>query len=136
MIGITPVGIFSSTPEESRAFYRNVLGCERVQVLPAGPPGSPQEIDGRIVRLERPQVELLSTEYKLLDRQVNQLIHKDHRLILRPRNLGELLNRLQAAGIEPAEHSRGGLIFEDLNGVTWEIRYSARDFLSGLSEAA
>ena len=135
MIGVTPVGIFSVKPDESREFYAKTLGCERVQII-INRNNTEDSLSGKVLRIESTQVELFSTEYKLLDRSINQVVRKDHHLVLRPRNLGTLLNRLQAAGIEPQENPRGGLMFEDLNGVTWEIKYSVREFLSNFQQAA
>ena len=128
MTGVTPVGIITEKPLESRAFYARTLGIERVMTL--------RHIDedegmaGTVLRLESPQIELLSTELRILDRRINQAIRRDHRIILRPRDMGGLLNRLTTAGIEPESLPTGGLTFDDLNGISWEIKFDMQAWCS------
>jgi catechol 2,3-dioxygenase-like lactoylglutathione lyase family enzyme len=123
MQGVTPVGIISQKPLESREFYRQVLGIERVMTLRRL---AEEGMNGTVLRLESPQIEILATEFRLLDRVVNQPLPRDHRIILRPRDMGALVQRLRQAGIEPVTNPSGGMLFEDLNGISWEIRFDAQ----------
>lgn len=119
MIGVTPVGIITSKLAESRHFYSGVMGIERVQVLRKllG-----EGMDGVVMRLESPQLEILETEMKVVERPVNQPTRRDFRMIMRPRDIGGLLFRLAQEGITPQTSQYGSFVFDDLNGISWEIK--------------
>jgi len=119
MIGVTPLGILTDKPGPSREFYRQVLGIERVQTCPEL---RSLEARGTLMRLESPQVEVFATETRLLERTEKTLISSEHRLIMRPRNPQSLVERLTVAGIDITLTARGFASFEDMNGISWEIR--------------
>ena len=120
MTGVTPIGILTEKPLESKIFYGETMGIEKIMAV--------KHIDtvnglpGTVLRLESPQIELFSTELRVLDRRVNRAIRHDHRIILHPRDSASLLIRLDRLGIEPEVLWGGSLLFDDLNGITWEIR--------------
>ena len=124
MVGVTPVGIITNKMAESRHFYGNVMAIERVQVLRRL---RTENVDGAVMRLESPQIELLETEMKVLERSANQTVRCDFRMIVHPRDTGGLFFRLAQEGIVPRARRHGGFEFDDLNGISWEIK-------SGLSE--
>lgn len=126
MIGVTPVGIFTYLPEESRRFYRGVLGVE--QVYPLRSIDAPQG-KGTVLRLESPQIELFTVETRHLDTPPSsdagalcgsRAPMNDSRLILHPQDLTALQQRLVKHGVTVKNGVRNGFKFEDLNGITWE----------------
>jgi|GEM_PF-1279565 len=119
MTGVTPIGIITNQPDESRRFYKETMGLERVQTLReiVG-----ENVHGVLMRLESPQIELLSTEIRILDRDVNQSVGKDNRIIIKPRNFSGFATRLSKAGICPQSQTKGGYTFEDLNGISWFVQ--------------
>ncbi len=119
MVGVTPVGIVTSKPEESRQFYGRTMGIERVQVLRRL---FMEGMEGVVMRLESPNLELLETETKVLERSVNQTVRCEYRMILRPRDIGGVLHRLAQEGITPQTSRYGSFVFDDLNGISWEIK--------------
>lgn len=126
MTDVTPLGIITDKVEESCAFYKNVMGIERVVRL-----GSKltEGASDTVLKLESPDIEVISTQLRIGDRSVNRMIRRDHRLILRPRDLGSLLNKLSKLGIEPASNPSGGMMFEDINGINWELRINRASWL-------
>lgn len=149
MKGITPFGIYTCRPEESRAFYRSILGIERIwsMTTPAvetasGSPASHPEhrrpadtsswkassaeedaLDfGVVLRLESPRLELFASEVRLLDRRVNDRVRGQYQLVLYPGDLRNAARQLEEAGIEFRTDYAGRLYFEDLNGIQWEMR--------------
>ncbi|HOY67710.1 MAG TPA: hypothetical protein PLP29_12545 [Candidatus Ozemobacteraceae bacterium] len=120
MIDVTPLGILTDQPESSRQFYRTVLGIERIQscTLPTQN-GAPAPT---LLRLESPQVEVFSSETRLLERTTNAVIGIEHRLLLKPRDPLGLLSRLETAGIALLDRHGATATFEDLNGIRWELR--------------
>jgi len=126
MIGVTPVGIVTYLPEESRRFYHGVLGVE--QVYPLRSIDAPQ---GRatVLRLESPQIEVFSVETRQLDATPapnggalcgSRAPMTDSRLILHPNDPAALQQRLVKHGVTIRNGIRTGFRFEDLNGITWE----------------
>ncbi|HEY9069459.1 MAG TPA: VOC family protein [Candidatus Ozemobacteraceae bacterium] len=120
MIDVTPLGILTEQPESSRQFYRTVLGIERVQTctLPPADGAGPQAL----LRLESPQIEVFSSETRLLERTTNAVIGVEHRLLLKPRDPQGLIARLESAGIALTDRHGASAAFEDLNGIRWELR--------------
>ncbi len=119
MMGVTPVGILTNDPAGSRDFYSRVLGIERVLTLREV---VSDDFEGVLMRIESPQVEVLSTEVRLLDRAVNQTVRHDHRIIFRPNDFGGLVARLSAAGIPLRYSGTGVLNFKDINGISWDVK--------------
>lgn len=117
MIGVTPVGVFTYLPEESRRFYHGVLGVEKVCPLQ-----SIEAAEGRatVLRLESPQIEVFSVEIRNLEDSPTRGRLNDSRLILRSPDLADLQQRLISYGVAIGEAVRKGFRFEDLNGITWE----------------
>jgi len=121
MVGVTPVGIITNCPNESRKFYKEVMGVDRVQFLKKIV-SEDVETENFLLRLESPQLEILSIETRLLDRAVNRVVRKDYSLHFHPKDLKELLRNLNKEKIETRIDDKGNLSFEDLNGIHWEIR--------------
>ena len=126
MIGVTPVGIFTYLPEESRRFYHGVLGVE--QVYPLRSIDAP-EGKATVLRLESPQIEVFSVETRHLDAAPTPTTSalcgsrapmNDSRLILHPNDLAGLQKRLVKHGVTIRNGVRNGFRFEDLNGITWD----------------
>lgn len=124
MKGITPFGIYTCKPEESRAFYRSILGIERIwsMTTPADTLDS-----GVVLRLESPRLELFASEVRLLDRRVNDRVRGQYQLVLYPGDLRNAARQLEEAGIEFRTDYAGRLSFEDLNGLQWEMRETPGD---------
>ncbi len=120
MKGITPFGIYTDQPDESRAFYRSVLGIERVWSM--RPTAETQAEPGVVLRLESPRLELFASELHLTDRQVNDRVPGRCQLVLYPDDMTRAAQTLEKAGIDFRSDYAGRLYFEDLNGVQWEIR--------------
>lgn len=118
MKGITPFGIYTDQPAESRVFYRSVLGIERIWSMPA----SARTASGVVLRLESPRLELFASELHLTDRQVNDRLPGRLQLVLYPDDMRRAVQSLEQAGIDFRSDYAGRLYFEDLNGVQWEIR--------------
>ncbi|NLI79675.1 MAG: hypothetical protein GX442_24930 [Candidatus Riflebacteria bacterium] len=119
MVGVTPVGVITDKPAESRHFYGTVMGIERVQTLRRL---FMENMEGVILRLESPAIEVLETETKVLERPVNQTVRREFRMIMRPRDIGGVLFRLAKEGITPQTSPYGSFVFDDLNGISWEIK--------------
>lgn len=118
MIGVTPVGIITKTLAESKKFYREILGIERIQVVK---PIQFDEMEGVLIRLESPELEVFSVETRLLDRALNKIIRRDFSLQYHPRNPAQFLQKLAKENIELRKDEKGKVAFSDLNGVNWEI---------------
>jgi len=119
MIGVTPVGVLTEIPAESRRFYREVLGIEKVQSIRDV---TTDDVAGTLLRLESPQIEVFSTETRYVDRSSQPVIRRDYYLQLRPKSMRELLNGLQTENVEVKADFRGNLRFQDINGLHWEIK--------------
>ncbi|MBF0501665.1 MAG: hypothetical protein HQM09_16115 [Candidatus Riflebacteria bacterium] len=118
MIGVTPVGIFTYLPVESRSFYRGILGLEQVYNL--------REVEaedgkGCILRLESPQIEVFSVEMRECDAKHNNMLRGDTKLIIHPYDFAYLNLRLLDGGVILSTGPKGSLRFEDLNGISWEV---------------
>jgi hypothetical protein len=119
MIGVTPVGVLTEIPAESRRFYREVLGIEKVQSIREI---HTDDITGTLLRLESPQIEVFSTETRYVDRASQPVIRRDYFLQFRPKSMRELLAGLQKECVEVKADFRGNLRFQDINGLNWEIK--------------
>lgn len=121
MIGVTPVGILTSQPEASQKFYHEVMGVDRVQQVKR----MDQDVSGDpnvLMKLESPCLEVFAIETRLMDRQSNRVIRRDYSLLLHPKDTHSLLEKLASENIECQVSEKGKMVFEDLNGITWEIR--------------
>lgn len=119
MTDITPLGVVTDDLDGSRRFYGRAMGIERV-ILMRG--YFSDELPYALLRLESPQIEIISTELKLFDREVNRSVKRNHRVVFRPKDMGALLRRLSLENIEMVANPCGGLSFEDCNGINWELR--------------
>ncbi|MFZ2958303.1 MAG: VOC family protein [Candidatus Ozemobacteraceae bacterium] len=117
MIGTTPVGIFTYLPAESRRFYRVVLGLEQVYSLRDL---ETEEGRGCILRLESPQIEVLSVETREYDVERPRTLRGETRLLLHPRDPAALHARLRERGVTITAGLKDSFRFEDLNGISWE----------------
>ncbi|HNV68388.1 MAG TPA: VOC family protein [Candidatus Ozemobacteraceae bacterium] len=120
MKGITPFGIYTNHPEESRNFYRSVLGIERIWSMSAAEQAA--ERSGVVLRLESPRLELFASELRLTDRRVNDRVPGLCQLVLYPGDLLRAAQTLEKAGVDYRADYTGRLYFEDLNGIQWEMR--------------
>jgi catechol 2,3-dioxygenase-like lactoylglutathione lyase family enzyme len=119
MTGVTPIGIITSLPAESRQFYREVLGVDRVQFVKEL---NNDGLEGMLIRLESPWLEVFSTETRLMDRTTNRVVRRDFSLQIHPVDVENLLVRLEKANVAVRRDARGTIRFEDFNGISWEVR--------------
>ncbi|MBF0407727.1 MAG: VOC family protein [Candidatus Riflebacteria bacterium] len=127
MLGVTPVGILTDSPVESRCFYTKTLGLE--QVYPLSHINTDTEITPEVVlRLESPQIELMTVQTKLFRKNGPVTVNENTRLIIHSRDTGKLLERLTLYGTELERTTRGNFSFTDLNGINWEISRNEMTF--------
>jgi len=122
MMHITPVGVLSESPFESRRFYKSILGIERVAVLE-------DYANYRLLRLESPRIEVSSTTVTILDRPSKNFRRETHRLCLVCDNTETTLGKLMQEGIE-AEEEHGYWHFTDINGLDWRLSQISRQTLA------
>ena len=118
MIGVTPVGIITTLPSESRRFYRDILGVERVQMVRSV---ESDGMEGMLLRLESPYLEVFSIETRLQGQNCNRIINRDFALQLRPPNVKKVLYRLDQEDVKTRTDAKGTIRFADVNGIAWEI---------------
>ncbi|MBF0543128.1 MAG: hypothetical protein HQM08_01780 [Candidatus Riflebacteria bacterium] len=123
MLGVTPVGIYTDSPIESRRFYMQTLGLE--QVYPVGEKNR-NAAEGTVLKLESPQLEVMTVQTKLVKHGNPVTISENSRLILHPNDAEKLFEKLVNNGIEIAIGTSGLYSFTDLNGIVWEISKSTK----------
>ncbi len=122
MVGVTPVGVLTDRPSESKRFYKEVLGVDRVQFLKKVPSPDGGETESVLLRLESPHLEVFSVETRVMDRSVNKIVRRDYSLMFHPADFKNLLHKLNVEKIETKMDDRGHLHFEDINGIGWEVK--------------
>lgn len=122
MMHITPVGVLSENPFESRQFYKSTLGIERVAVLA-------EYANYRLLKLESPRIEVSSTTVTILDRPSKNFRRETHRLCLVCDNAEQTVTRLMQQGID-AEEENGYWHFTDINGLEWRLSQLSRQTLA------
>ncbi len=112
---IIPVGILTNDVAASLQFYRKVLKIQRVQ---HSQNLAKQDFD--MLKLESPDIEINSTETKIVDRPDHHYTSLTQHLRLYCKDIENVKTRLLSNQVTPAEHN-GRLSFLDLNGIKWDL---------------
>ncbi|GAB4271044.1 MAG: hypothetical protein Kow0029_08320 [Candidatus Rifleibacteriota bacterium] len=114
---IIPIGIIAEDTSASINFYRKVIGVQRVQVVCTPAAG---ELEGSVLRLESPDIELNSTEVRIRDRASASIERINQRIKFHCNDIEDLKARLLANRVQTLENN-GKYSFVDLNGINWDI---------------
>lgn len=122
MMHITPVGVLSENPSDSRKFYKSILGIERVAVMA-------DYANYKLLKLESPRIEVSSTTVAIIDRPSKNFRRETHKLCLVCDNAEQTLSKLVHQGIT-AEEKNGYWHFTDINGLDWRLSQISRQTLA------
>lgn len=113
---IVPVGVLAENPQQSLNFYRKIMKIQRVQLLSSNASG---EFSGALLRLESPQIEVNSTQTRIVDRK-KSFRQTFQRLKYWCEDIDTLKEKLLQIKL-PVFETSGRFSFLDPNGINWDI---------------